>query len=206
MKSDSCLDNLGTQTALKAYCLNYSKVLPYSSISELIHFPLDRSVNRSYKLENTPRAERERIDNESRRKLFGYFSPPKPFPIAGKGYPYLEVTYNKFHIWFTSTFEIDHFSEVYSQKVLPSARDLAAKHDDTYVNRIWISRLPKLNLKKRLQIVDYISKIDVEFRRIAGERETIAEENLKRGKLVPILGNPSRYYLAPPFDTLNSGV
>lgn len=185
----------------KSHSIKYSQVPPQSSISDLIHTRLSNIIQPPYDPQNTSRAERARIDREIKDSLYGYFNPPKPFPIVGKGYPYLDVVYEKLHVWFTSTEEIDHFIDVYSQKVLPSARALAARYDKSNVNKVWISRVPKLKYPKRLEIAAYVSGCCAGFRKIATERQVIAAENLKQGMSVPKLGNSQHYSLRPPFDS-----
>ncbi len=172
----------------KSYSIGYCLARPFSSISELIHFPLD--------LTYTP-------DQQKREKLWGYYSPPKPFPIAGKGYPYLDINYDGFHIWFTSTSEIDHFTDVYSRKVLPSAQKLTDSYDysaHASKNKVWISRIPKLKHEKRSQIVNYVKSVDSEFRKIAKAQEDLAKINLDSGHFVPRLSKGEGKLLRPPFD------
>lgn len=94
------------------------------------------------------------------------FFPPRPRAVPNMGFPYLTVVDNKANYVFTSGAEIDHFVEVFSQKILPTSRQLAEKHGVLTVNRTWLSRVKKAKFSSRLSLVSYLQNNDQEFRRL----------------------------------------
>ena len=94
------------------------------------------------------------------------FEPARPRSLPGKGFPALIVNDRGDIFRFTSSPEISEFCRVFNLSVLPTADQLAEHYQHHFRNRMWISRVPKRNFKRRLKLVEYIDKSRSEFDRL----------------------------------------
>jgi len=69
------------------------------------------------------------------------FTPPKPHPVAGRGYPRYLVEFDGFVFQFASLNELQECVRVLGKKVLPSTIRLSAGRASG-PNSHWLSRLP----------------------------------------------------------------
>lgn len=94
------------------------------------------------------------------------YSPPLPRYVPGKGIPCLAVTTPVLEFLFFSEPELNLFCAIYPLKILPRPRELALFRDLSDVNQIWLSQIPKPDLKTRIRIVSYIRANDAPFRKL----------------------------------------
>lgn len=89
------------------------------------------------------------------------YDPPLPGPVAGKGWPILDVEVNGVALTFSSMAEVEHVIDVLSRNPLPTTRRLSALRGAAFgPNKHWLSRLPAKakSAKFRRVLVAYLRK------------------------------------------------
>lgn len=96
--------------------------------------------------------------------------PPLPRPVAGKGWPMLEVEVNGVALTFSSMAEVAHVVDVLSRNPLPTTRRLSADRGaGSGPNRHWLSRLPARakSAKFRRDLVAYLRRASRDYAAVA---------------------------------------
>ena len=90
------------------------------------------------------------------------FIPPLPQPRTEQGFPIYKIEVKGWELQFSSIEEIDHCSEILSQKNMPTTQTLAANSwMEGYQHLHWLSKLPGelKSYKARQEIVKLLGKV-----------------------------------------------
>ncbi len=102
------------------------------------------------------------------------FDPPLPTPVPGRGYPRLEIEFQRVFLYFASLEELDHAIAVLSANPLPSTRRLSRLRGTAAgPNRHWLSRLPgrAKSHKFRRRLVAYLCSARDAFGAVFGDAQ-----------------------------------
>ena len=83
--------------------------------------------------------------------------PPLAIP-ATRPFPVLVVKDRGDTYWFVSPDQIAHFCEIMSRPVLPHLSELQRRYGTSHRNKLWLSRIPKRSLKRRLALVAFVRR------------------------------------------------